>query len=203
MQPTAPGSKAKKEKLTAIEQLLAEEAQEAAKAAVKKAKKQTQKAKKQQQQQQLEEEAEDRKRLLQQQTEEQMLLQEMPQQPLSDEPHLAQLPSQHTQTQQQQVQHQSDGQQQRSRQLPQSSAVQAVTTRLSGLHVAEVPAPTNFWHAADAASTAAADNNGVALYSEQELQVQAEPSNNDKFLQDLFCCPLTKVTQCVCLLLLT
>ena len=197
MQPTASKSKSEWEKLTVIEQLLSQEEQEAAKAAAKKAKKQKQKAKKQQPK----EESEDRSFLLEQRAEEQLLQQETFQQP--NDVHFKE---HHAQSQtQQQSQHGRDGQQQQSSQSLHSSAVETVTTSLSDLYVAELFAPARTRHAADTESIVAAASADTTPGPPQELlqsrQTETEPSTSDNFLQELFCCPLTKVTCCCPLLL--
>ena len=147
--------------------------------------------------------------MLEQQAEEQLVQQETLQQILSDECPLPGLAQQHThsetQQEQQQYQHQSDGQQHQSSKLPQNSAVQDLAANVADLQVAEIPEVARSRHAADVA--AAADSGSTAFGPEQELlqdwQAQIEPSSSDKFLQELFCCPLTKVTCCCPLLLLT
>lgn len=162
-------------KLTAIENMLAEEERAAAQAAAKKAKKLRQKANKQQQE------------LRQRQQQER-----------------------HQQSQQQQPSqlHQPEQQQPGSLTQEQIGSVQAVSKKLSQLQVTDalpgidgaagdvLPVVTSslalVQQTADKAEQL--DSTGKELCQQPQQQQQEDtPNSRQEFLQDLFCCPLTKV----------
>lgn len=184
--------------VTAIEQLLAKEERENAKAAAKKAKKQKQKAKKQQQQQQLDEEAEDRKRLLEQEEEDRLQEQEqqshIPSSQHTSEQEQPQMSRQH-QSQQQQSPGQPDQQEGERRQhggQQQLGSADQVTASVGDLSIGEMSGPADSPQDNFGKSRVSEHASGTAE-NQDPPQLQAESSNGEDFLQELFCCPLTKV----------
>ena len=186
--------------VTPIEQLLAEEEQGAAQTAAKKAKKQRQKAKKQQQRQAQQHLLEQQQQQHVQQQQDRQLDQQYP-------------ATQLTTPQEQQTHQQNEQAQLSGRAMPDDGgAVEAALARLAvstpHLAASSPSSAAKLQGAATGQSEAACQpevtdqsrgaKSAVSLASTQQPNLEG----SDAFLQDLFCCPLTKVSSLLLLYVL-
>ena len=164
--------------VTAIEELLAEEERGAAQAAAKKAKKQRQKARKQQQN-----EASQHQQPEQQHQPEQQQQQESEHEQLLD--HQLQQPTQHAEALQSPLQP--------------STERDSIRPALAKMSLSGPPLMAReFNPVSGMANHGKADLQAADIRSEQcpEAPTSHTLTSSDLFLQDLFCCPLTKVSSC-------